>query len=41
MNEHIQKLFDRLFVLRRLVYFIAGTFGAGIVFRQATYVDGG
>jgi hypothetical protein len=41
MNEHIRKLFGRLFIVRRLVYFIAGTFGAGFVYRQATYVEGG
>jgi len=41
MNEHIQKLFSHLFVLRRLAHCIAGTLGAGFVSRQVTYVDGG
>ena len=40
MNEHIQKLFGGLFVVRRLVYFIAGAFGVGYVSKQATYVNG-
>ena len=41
MNEDIQKLLSRLFIVKWPVYLIAGAFGAEFVSVLATHVDGG
>jgi hypothetical protein len=41
MNEDIQILFSRLFVIRRLVCLIAGAFGVEFASGQATYLGSG